>query len=185
MLYEPSDEFLALSLAEADAGDGSRMLWAADVAWGRNSSNGDYAQANQGYWAIGCLDVPWPADWTDEDVWALGASMDEDQPRLGSSSLSGELVCRGWPASTPPPATGAPATGAPAAPPLLLVNGRYDPSTPFQNALELQEALGNDSIVVSYEGDGHGTLLADRSGCSFEVMRQFLLDGTVDVTSCP
>jgi pimeloyl-ACP methyl ester carboxylesterase len=180
LLYGPNDTALAQGLLEADAGDGSRMLSAADDSWSREPFSGEYAPWLQGYWAIGCLDMPWPDGWTDGDVWAFVASIEDAEPWLGSSNASGEFTCSGWPVSTPPPAI-----SATTAPPLLLLNGRYDPATPWQNALDVQEALGNESILVSYEGDGHVAMFSDWSGCSYEAIREFLLEGTVSTSSCP
>lgn len=174
LLYGPDDEALGDALAEAADGDATALLAAADAGWGRDPDTGDYSVTLQGYWAIGCLDAPWPAGWTDDDVFAFGAALDVEFPRLGSTLLSGELTCSGWPVSA-----AAPSVAAPDAPPLLLVNGLWDPATPFDGALALQDALANDSPLLTFEGDGHVAMFSDATGCTYDGIRSFLLDGVV------
>jgi pimeloyl-ACP methyl ester carboxylesterase len=68
---------------------------------------------------------------------------------------------------------------------MLLVNGLYDPSSGYSGAEAMRDALDNGSVLVPFDGDGHLALDSDASGCSYEVVRTFLLDGTTPVTSCP
>jgi pimeloyl-ACP methyl ester carboxylesterase len=74
---------------------------------------------------------------------------------------------------------------APAAPPLLLVGGRYDPATDHAGAVALQAELGNGSHLVTYEGDGHSHVV--HSPCVREVEQAFLIDpaSPPSPTTCP
>lgn len=178
-LYGPDDASLAASLAAADAGDAASLLALADAGWGRDDG-GAYDPSLQRYWAIGCLDVPWPDGWTDGDVTALGAELDLASPRLGSMLLTGELTCLGWPATAEPPAL-----AAPTAPPLLLVAGERDPATPFASAEATRDALGNDSALLSFGGDGHVAMFVDGSGCAYDAERAYLAYGELPAGDCP
>lgn len=177
-MYGPDDAAFADALASADAGDGLPMLQLADDGWGRDDAGG-YDPTYQGYWAIGCLDVPWPADWTEDDVWGFAAEMDAEHPRIGSGMATGELNCLDWPVSAPP------VDVATSAPPMLLVSGRYDPATPLDSGERLQAALGNGSPLLEYDGDGHVALFTDGTACVYAAERAFLLDGEPPSGACP
>ncbi len=181
LLYGPDDENIALGLAEADAGDAALLLAAADAGYGRDPVTGEYDPLLQRYWAIGCLDMPWPADWTDDDVFAFGADLDALFPRVGSTLLTGELSCLGWPVQADPVSV-----DAAGSPPMLLVNGANDPATPLSSAIDLRAALGNGSALLTFEGDGHVALFTDGSGCTYLAEREFVLSGILeDGAVCP
>jgi pimeloyl-ACP methyl ester carboxylesterase len=177
-LYGPYDEDFAEALAAAAAGDAGPMLAIADSGWDRDPETGAYGPTLQGYWAIGCVDVPWPDGWVDEDVWAFAAELDADWPRMGAALVTGELNCMDWPVSAPEPSL-----EAVDAAPLLLVGGAWDPATPLQGAYDLKDALGNESIVLEYAGDGHVAMFND--GCTYVAERGWILDGEAPPESCP
>lgn len=180
LLYNPDDDVLAQGLAEAEAGDAALLLAGADDGWGRDPDTTRYGSTLQGYWAIGCLDLPWPDGWTDTDVWAFGTTLDERWPRLGSSLLTGEIVCSGWSVTAPETSV-----SAPDAPPLLLVGGLYDPATPWESADAMIDALDNGSALLTFEGDGHVAMFGDASGCTYAAERAFLLYGELPSEDCP
>ncbi|MEZ4235001.1 MAG: alpha/beta hydrolase [Myxococcota bacterium] len=181
LLYYPQDALLGQVLDRARGGDAANALLMADGGWGRDPVTGLYDNVYSASWSIGGTDLPWPEGWTDEDVWAYGAQMEADYPLLGWSTLSGELVCSGWPVRSEPIDF-----SAPDAPPVLLVNSRYDPATPWANADALREALGNGSVLLTYEGDGHIAELSDASGCIGDAMSRFLRRGALpDDLTCP
>lgn len=184
MLYGPDDATIAWGLAEADpegGGDAALLLAAADAGWGRDPDTGEYDPLLQRYWAIGCLDAPWPDGWTDEDVYAFGAELDLLYPRIGSALLTGELTCVGWPVRADPVAI-----DARDAPPMLLANGAYDPATPLGGAVAMRGALGNGSALLTFEGEGHVAIFTDATGCTYSVEREFVLTGDLGGdTTCP
>jgi pimeloyl-ACP methyl ester carboxylesterase len=177
LLYGPYDEDLGAALAAADAGDGGPLLLAGDDGWGFDGEH--YDPSYQRYWGIGCVDQPWPSDWTEDDVWAFGRELEAASPRIGSSILTGELTCLGWPAAAPEVSL------ASTAPPLWLVNGLYDPATPYDGAEAMQDALGNGSTLLPFDGDGHVAMFTDTTGCAYEAERAVLLTGTTSVEACP
>ena len=46
--------------------------------------------------------------------------------------------------------------------PILVVGGENDPATPFRWAEEMTAALGDEAVLVTYTGEGHGQLLGSR-----------------------
>lgn len=178
-MYQPSGwPGLAEVLAAADDGVVEPLMAAADSAWGMNPDTGRYDAGFARYLAIGCVDQPWPEGWTDDDVFAFGEQLDVDYPRLGGTLITGELACQDWPVREP-----AFSIADSGAPPMLLAAGRHDPATPWQDTVDLLDALDNDSQLLTWEGDGHGVLW--RSGCTFWAITDFLLDGTrPDVEAC-
>lgn len=173
------DPLLQQAVADAREGDAALYLSAADDGWQRND-DGSYDQIYERYWAIGCLEWPWNASWGDEEVWDLAADMDARDPWFGASVLSGELGCVGWPAQAE-----AVSYHAPTAPPLLVVAGLYDPASPYDNALRMLDELGNDSHLLTYDGPGHVAFGADSSGCTYDIVRSFLIEGVVRSNDCP
>lgn len=178
MMYGPRDDQLSDALAAADAGDAALLLAAADDGWGFDGAH--YDPSYQRYWGIGCADQPWPAGWTEDDVWAFGREMEAESPRIGWDILTGELTCLGWPAPSPTLSF-----SASTADPLLLVNGRHDPATPFAGAEAMRDALGNGSTILPFDGDGHVAMFTDDTWCAYGAEREFLLTGATSVTACP
>jgi pimeloyl-ACP methyl ester carboxylesterase len=90
-------------------------------------------------------------------------------------------LCAGWPM---------PATNPQRTPridpslPVLLLNGRHDPATGMEFALNVNKAI-RGSVLVTYEGAGHGVY--DRNECTKQVTDRYLIDGVMPArgTSCP
>lgn len=122
--------------------------------------------------AITCLDFPTTtttyAEYT--ELQQLGKIV---APRLqGASQTWGVLVgCIGWPMPVTNPPHSAAVQGAP---PILLVNSTYDPSTSYVWALGLQEQIA-DSVLVTREGDGHTSFL--QPGATQDAITTYLLTG--------
>lgn len=62
---------------------------------------------------------------------------------------------------------------------------RGDPTTPYDGALEMREALGNGSHPLTYEGRWHAASSA--IPCAADVVRAFLDDPSASPTAstCP
>ena len=91
-------------------------------------------------------------------------------PRAGSEAVLPWALCTQWPWRR---AVAPQAIAAPHAPPLLLVSGRYDAISSYDQGRELADRLGNGSYFVTYEGDGHAASL--HSACVRSVMTRFFL----------
>ena len=59
---------------------------------------------------------------------------------------------------------------------MLLLNNRYDPATPYRNAVRVHDLLPN-SALVTVDGVGHGAFWL--SSCASTAMTQYLLTGPV------
>jgi pimeloyl-ACP methyl ester carboxylesterase len=55
---------------------------------------------------------------------------------------------------------------------VLLLNTRYDPATPYRNAVLVHDLLPN-SALLTVDGVGHGALLL--SSCAQDATAQYLL----------
>jgi len=172
---------LGTVLAQAVGGYGNSLLTLADGAWGwdgMHASTLRRARAN----AILFADHPLPAglDAAGWDSFVTG-EIDTLGPRLGRDVVTFFAASPSWTFRPPPSAP----IHAETAPPLLILQGLHDPATPSDGATALQAALANGSYLVTYEGDGHITLL--QTSCTRDVLATFLLDPTAApaTTTCP
>jgi len=60
------------------------------------------------------------------------------------------------------------------APKALVIAGKHDPITPYEQGSQLVGLLANQSHLVTYEGDGHASAL--RSACVRDQVTAFLVD---------
>lgn len=122
--------------------------------------------------AITCLDFPTTtttyAEYT--ELQQLGAVV---APRLqGASQTWGVLVgCIGWPMPVANPPHPADVRGAP---PILIVNSTFDPSTSYVWAMGLQSQIAG-SVLVTREGDGHTSFL--QPGATQDAIVNYLISG--------
>lgn len=161
-------------LALAARGNGGALLRSLDEGWSDDVRR-------SGYYAIRALDTPAAADETPErfraflqaDVAAVGRHM----PRL----FAEEVGYVGWPVRRPD----APAPLGTSVAPTLIVAGRHDPATPFENAAPLRDALAGRATVLTYEGDGHA--VSNRVPCVAGLTWQWLEDPSIPLvqTTCP
>ncbi|MGW9350590.1 alpha/beta fold hydrolase [Nocardiopsis flavescens] len=57
--------------------------------------------------------------------------------------------------------------------PLLVINSLHDPATGYNWAVNLAEQLGDDGVLVTYEGTGHAVY--GRTECTTEVVDEYLV----------
>ncbi|UJW30458.1 alpha/beta hydrolase [Saccharothrix sp. AJ9571] len=69
-------------------------------------------------------------------------------------------------------------------PPIMVLNARYDASTPHQGARHVAEQLPG-SVFVTYDGMGHGA--ATRSACTRQLVQRYFSDTTLPApdSHCP
>lgn len=168
---------LAAALADAETSDGAALAAASDLGVFKGPDG--YANYLDALLPIVCLDQPFPTTFTWTDYWSAIDGLDATAPRMGHSINAGG-TCIGWPVIVDQADI-----SAPTAPPVLLLAGRHDPSTPYEGADELRAALDNGSHLVTYEGDGHG--LISISACVRGLVDAFMVDPTVapSTTTCP
>lgn len=95
-------------------------------------------------------------------------------PYAGSRWAYGALTCAFWRGRTTERYTG-PWT-AHTRHPVLIVNTRHDPATPYRNAVHVHQLLPN-SALLTVNGVGHGGLLS--SACAMNVATRYLLTGNL------
>ena len=172
---------LAADLASAEAGDATSLMTRADTVSGRRP-DGSYDTALLGLLAIACVDQPLGAARTLDGFQALATATRAAHPRGASSALLPWALCTDWPYRRRGVRLPIQAATAPKS---LVIAGKYDPISPYEQGAELVRALANGSSLVTYEGDGHGSAL--HSACIRELVTAYLIDPSKAPakTSCP
>ncbi|MHB1064810.1 MAG: alpha/beta hydrolase [Georgenia sp.] len=174
-LYQSEIWFLlSQALAQAmNEGDGSMLLYLADLYAGR-ATDGTYASNTvEANWAINCLDYGGagdPATWEAE-----AAELAEAAPTFGPLLAYGGVLCAEWPGD-PVGNRGAAITAA-GAPPIMVVGTTGDPATPYEWSVALADQLAS-GFLVTYEGEGH-TAYGRSNECVTAAVDAFLIDGAV------
>ncbi|WP_228823968.1 alpha/beta hydrolase [Nocardia blacklockiae] len=114
------------------------------------------------------FDIPDQARW--EQLW-------RDQQQHAGTLRShfawiAASVCSNWPPPPDPPHR----PRVTAAPPVLLLNSRHDPATPYEWATNVAANTPN-SVLLTYDGWGHGVY--GRNDCTTGTADRYLLDLTV------
>ncbi|MFE9914340.1 alpha/beta hydrolase [Micromonospora sp. NPDC005553] len=103
-------------------------------------------------------------------------------PHLRASPLAVRFaaVCLGWTATNPQHRLQV-RTSAP----LLVLNGRYDPATPYDGAQRVVRQLGSRGHLLTYEGSGHASY--PRTECTRRQVERYLITRTTPPVgaSCP
>jgi pimeloyl-ACP methyl ester carboxylesterase len=158
-------------------------LWEASVAQAAQAApttlaEERYAGPEQGY-AVACGDAPSPKP-------SAFSRLDKLSTRragvMGAPNVWFDEPCSTWPARTPAGYTGP--WDKPTAP-ILVIGNTTDPSTPYQNAVEMVEELGN-AHLLTVDGYGH-TQFLNPSQCANGAMVAYFLDGALPAagTVCP
>ncbi len=178
MLYGGEDAWptLAAAVDAAVRGNGSGLLWGADVLNSRDEE-GHYDAMFYAFPAISCLD-----DGTERGVLDADRLWQEDQRKapVFGRYFGPQYGCSLWPVR---PARQLDLRGADAAP-LLVIGGTGDNATPYQQAVTMAEQL-ESGVLVTYEGEGHGAY-GGKSECVDRIVVDYLVDGTLpeDGTRC-
>ena len=171
-LYSESDwPVLADALADAEDGNGDGLLGLADSYKGRNP-DGTFDTLFQSIGIIECASgiEQQPPD----DPEALLAKLKEQAPRFAADVTLDDLAdTEGGCSDLMPPQTPVEIDYAGAGP-VVVVGGTNDPATPIRWAEEMAAAMGDNSRLVTYTGEGHGQLLV--SSCVTEIEAAVLAD---------
>jgi pimeloyl-ACP methyl ester carboxylesterase len=161
---------LRISLAKANAGNGSLLLALSDMYYERDK-NGQYSNLMYANAAVNCLDLP-PAATSPADVRADLPSFQKASPHFGTNFAWASLTCAWWPVK----ATGHPQRiEAKGAAPILVVGTLRDPATPYAWAKGLADQL-QSARLLSYDGDGHTAYMAGND-CVDTAVNAYLLQG--------
>ncbi len=154
---------LLAAATAARAGDGGRLLAAADALNGRNEDGSRDALLAAGA-AIRCADRPAPG--TAEAL----ARWERERASAPFGALLGpDVGCTAWPVAAAPWAT----PRAAGAPPLLVVGATGDPATPFAWAERTADTLAS-GVLLRVESGGH---VSHGGACVGEAVRDYLLEG--------
>jgi pimeloyl-ACP methyl ester carboxylesterase len=170
--YDPQWHSLAIFIKEAVAG--TRIRRAGTVS--------DVSEHS--FPAVFCDDWALPvAGYTDLRDTLAALARRHPQVPVSPLALSSVVGCLGWPESTdnPQEAMKKPLrTG-----PVLLVNSRHDPATPYAWARSVAEQLGPTATLLTYDGWGH--TVYGRSDCVNSIVDRYLLAlrPPVPGASCP
>jgi len=123
------------------------------------------------YLAIQCTDAVTPSA---VDMDAAVVAEQAAHPIVGASTALNHAMCVDWPAIDPDRYLGP--WNAPLAAPALLVNSRYDPTTPLIDARATASQLSAAHLLV-VDAIGHTTLDAP-SRCAQDAYTAYLLDPT-------
>jgi pimeloyl-ACP methyl ester carboxylesterase len=164
-LYEPTVwPILAQALADAEQGDGTTLLAAADM-YNQRNPDGTYGNDLDAQTVISCASGI--SDAVDTTKWDLAAI----SPVFGPIVPATDSTCVD-PAVVEPRASIA-FTGTA---PVIVIGGTGDPATPFAMAERMVADVGSQATLVVFEGEGHGQSLGDP--CLLDVVTTALLTAT-------
>lgn len=171
---------LSQAFTQAQQGDGTMMMFLANL-YASRSSDGSYdGNGMQAIYAVNCLDRPATEASQELDDEELLAQFEEVSPTWGRY-LAGDGACQFWPAQAPEVIEDYSAEGAD---PILVIGTTRDPATPYEWAVSLAEIL-DSGVLISYDGDGH-TAYGRSNDCVQDAVDSYLIEGTVpeDGLSC-
>jgi pimeloyl-ACP methyl ester carboxylesterase len=153
-----------------DAGD---LLLLADDYQERDEA-GHYANEQDAFVAIRCVDSPFPTDpavWADADRQIRGVA-----PFMAYGNFTGFAprdVCAMWPA--PPTSSPRPAS-SPGPGKVVVVSTTRDPATPYQAGVDLARQMG--ASLITFDGTQH-TVVFNGDACVDTAVVDFLVDSVV------
>jgi pimeloyl-ACP methyl ester carboxylesterase len=129
------------------------------------------------FYAIQCADSDVPRD---PRIYSrLAATEERRVPYFGPIGVFDMMPCAFWPGRDADRYTGP--WNTPTAAPILVVNNRYDPSTPLHGARDATAELAHASLLV-IEGGGHTGMYVP-STCGERVKRSYLFTGALPPTT--
>lgn len=103
--------------------------------------------------AVFCQDWRLPVrSFPELDLYRRALSYVASDMKLSPLGWSATLSCQGWPARVGNPQHRLQVHGAP---PILMLNSRYDPATPYEWATAAAHQMG--AVLLTYDGWGHGS----------------------------
>ncbi|MGC9669568.1 alpha/beta hydrolase [Planosporangium sp. 12N6] len=181
--YGPDWQFLAASLDElttgrpAPAGDGRAAALFAAGDRGHGESVEDPGAS------IFCQDWRLPVHHVTElDAYRLALARTAPDMKLSPLAWGVTMGCAGWPAPVRNPQHRLATAGAP---PVLMLNSRYDPATPYQWATNAARQM-RSAVLLTYDGWGHGAYFKG-SDCVVAATDTYLVTGRAPKqgTHCP
>ena len=161
-LYSRSDwPVLGDALAKAEKGDGDAMLSLADGYEGRNE-DGTFDTLFQSIVIIECASGIDRIPPTEAEAEAIVQQLKQQAPRMSGSLTVKDLVSQASICADLMPKQQPVALTYAGKGPIVVVGGTKDPATPIRWAEEMTKELGPQTRMVTFEGEGHGQLLASK-----------------------
>jgi pimeloyl-ACP methyl ester carboxylesterase len=132
--------------------------------------------------AVFCQDWRLPVHrFADLETYRRDTGLVAPDMRLSPLAWSATLSCVGWPSRVRNPQHRLSVRGAP---PILVINSRYDPATPHQWATNVAHQMG--AVLLTYDGWGHGAYFKG-SDCVTGTADRYLISRTAPKpgTHCP
>jgi pimeloyl-ACP methyl ester carboxylesterase len=169
---------LTTALEQAFDGDGSMLMFLANLYADRTSDGTYNGNGMQAIYAVNCLDRPGGEEDVDQEE--VRRQFEEVSPTWGKY-LAGEGACQYWPVEAQSTPEDYDAAGAA---PIVVIGTTRDPATPYEWAEILADTL-ESGVLISYDGDGH-TAYGRSNSCVDDAVDAYLLEGTVpeDGLSC-
>lgn len=159
--------FLEQALADAAAGDGSKLLVLSDRYHGRDEDGTYRDSIYDAFNAVRCIDDRAPSL---EEILLLAEESAQSYPFLGPSFTFGDLICTYWPVA---PVSEPRVVDTRGAPQIMVVGTTGDPATPYPWARLMAEEL-DSSFLVTFEGDVHCAI--GESSCVDQMYEHYLLN---------
>ena len=122
--------------------------------------------------AVVCGDTPWRKDI--HAMRALAQDIGSRYPAAGGRGVRLSLVCANW---TNGPRWRPPVYALSLAPPMLMVQAEFDPSTSLDGAMKAFNASANAYLVVAKGMTGHGIFGSSATPCVEQGVSRYLLTG--------
>jgi pimeloyl-ACP methyl ester carboxylesterase len=161
----------ARGLAQAEAGDGTRLLnFVRNVLPPPDSEPEPYDNAEDMWAAVFCAEGRFPRN---ANLWPPLVSLSElAAPTFSRYWWFTTVACATWPARAAQRYAGP--WDRHTAAPLVLISTLADPATPYAGAVRAQRRLA-DARLITLEGGGH-TSFATISTCVFELTDRYLIE---------
>lgn len=162
---------LSEAFSSAFDDDGTQLLNLADFYNERYSDFGYQSNLIEANLAINCADARAVAGKYNMDE--INAQINQLAPTFGRYFETSDLGCEGWPAV---PKLLEYDYQVNLETPALMIGTRFDPATPYAQAVELANLLG-DTRLITFEGDGHTAYPS--SNCINSAVDDYFIDGKI------
>jgi len=160
---------LSRALVQAKGGNGNGLVGLADQYLQRNP-DGTYPNGFEIYFAVSCLDSPWPKD--PNVVFDTAKLVAAQYPRVGEALVNDYVRCALWPGK-PQPVT--PLTAAvKGLPPIVVISTTGDPATPYESGVAVSKQIPG-AVLITNKGEGH-TIFAQGKPCVDDAVTTYLVD---------
>lgn len=162
-------------LADVSSGSGESAYASADEYYGVRPDGTFADNSLEALIAVNCLDAPAVTDFDEvranaEEIMAAAPTLGPDFVGLGS--------CAAWPYD----ATREPhRVTAPGADPIIVIGGRNDPATPYEQSVALADML-ESGVLISVTAEGHGQY-NNGNACVDRPVNEYFLTGTAPTAS--